>query len=232
MASSQLDVCNLALSRLGQGEIASLDEQSTEAQACRRFWDADRRATLRDYPWNFAASSPTPMVLLWDRQCPMFTPAPAWVPVDFRFVYQLPPDSLRALELYDGNTGLSYNEDGTIGVGYPATDISLQATEEQTITELMFFQVRRGRRLVTNLPCALLKYTTDIINAGEFDDQFVEMFSYRLAIDLALPVTANPAYANTMTALYRASLLAARTSDARERKDKPKIGKAFLQSRR
>ena len=232
MASSQLDVCNLALSRLGQGGIASLDEQSTEAENCLRFWDVDRRATLRDYPWNFAQSSPTPLTLLWDRNRPLFCPAPSWVPLDFVFTYQLPTDCLRALELYDGNLHLSYNQNGTTGVGYPADDIHMLADAEQTLTELMFFQVRRGRRLVTNLYKAYLKYTMDITNAGEFDDQFVEMLSYRLAIDLALPVTANPAYANTMTQLYRASLLAARTSDARERKDKPKIGKAFLQSRR
>lgn len=56
MAESDTEVANLAISHLGIGkEIGNLDsENSSEARAARRFWDAARRATLRDGRWPIA----------------------------------------------------------------------------------------------------------------------------------------------------------------------------------
>jgi hypothetical protein len=56
MASSTTAIANLAISHLGIGkEIANLEtERSSEAQACRRFYETARDVTLRDFPWPFA----------------------------------------------------------------------------------------------------------------------------------------------------------------------------------
>jgi hypothetical protein len=54
MASS-LTICNKALSHLGIGKpIASLTENSAEAQACNLFYDEVLEVTLRDFEWPFA----------------------------------------------------------------------------------------------------------------------------------------------------------------------------------
>lgn len=211
--ASQLDVCNLALLRLGQGKIVSLSEGSVEANYLTQFWDADRRAALRDYAWNFAASKPT-LLTAYDNTA--FDLAR-----DFVYVYALPSDCIRALELFAGATMQSF----------PPTDVNF-TDASQTLTELMFFKVRSGRTLVTNLADAYLQYTKDITDVSKFDDQFVEALSYRLAVDLALPITGNAGFANAMTQLYRGSLLSARKSDATERRDRIRVGRSFLQSRR
>lgn len=54
--SSEVEVCNMAISHLGIGkEIANLDtEQSEEASACRRFFDIARKTVLGDLNWTFA----------------------------------------------------------------------------------------------------------------------------------------------------------------------------------
>lgn len=54
--ASDTEIANIALSHLGVGkEIQNLtSDQSSEATACRRFFDISRNATLRDYPWPFA----------------------------------------------------------------------------------------------------------------------------------------------------------------------------------
>jgi hypothetical protein len=53
--ASQIEISNFALSHLGVGvSIASINEQSQEAAACRVFFEISRDATLRDFAWPFA----------------------------------------------------------------------------------------------------------------------------------------------------------------------------------
>tara|TARA_X000001316_G_scaffold12173_1_gene6017 strand:+ start:191 stop:838 length:648 start_codon:yes stop_codon:yes gene_type:complete len=52
--ASKVDICNLALDHLGKKTITSLDEGSTEAQACLRQYDIARRMCLARSPWTFA----------------------------------------------------------------------------------------------------------------------------------------------------------------------------------
>lgn len=54
--SSETAICNLALSHLGQSDEINniITEKSAAAQACRRFYDVARDATLGDFSWPFA----------------------------------------------------------------------------------------------------------------------------------------------------------------------------------
>lgn len=55
MAFSKLDIWNMALSTLGvKVEVASESEDSDEARACNRFYQACLEELLREYPWSFA----------------------------------------------------------------------------------------------------------------------------------------------------------------------------------
>lgn len=51
---SKLNICNLALAKLGARPITSLEESSQEARYCKVFYDSSRDAVLRGYSWNFA----------------------------------------------------------------------------------------------------------------------------------------------------------------------------------
>lgn len=48
------EICNMALSYLGQGRINSIDDMSEEARKCKVHYDHDRRRMLTAYPWGFA----------------------------------------------------------------------------------------------------------------------------------------------------------------------------------
>lgn len=48
------DICNMALGAIGQGRIASLDEESEQARNCRMFYDMVRQNLLTTYVWEFA----------------------------------------------------------------------------------------------------------------------------------------------------------------------------------
>lgn len=52
--SGKLEIINLALSRLGESPIQSLEEGSVPANTAKIMYDASRRAVLRDYLWSFA----------------------------------------------------------------------------------------------------------------------------------------------------------------------------------
>lgn len=51
-------ICSMALREAGlTTTIASLDESSPEARACKLFYHNTRDTVLRDHPWNFAQKS-------------------------------------------------------------------------------------------------------------------------------------------------------------------------------
>lgn len=54
--ASRVEICNLAILRLGSTQfIEDLDnEKSTQAALMRQLYDRMRKATLRDFPWPFA----------------------------------------------------------------------------------------------------------------------------------------------------------------------------------
>ena len=52
-----VEICNLSLSLLGVGPIASLQEQTAQAQHCRVFYDQARDATLAARWWAFASAA-------------------------------------------------------------------------------------------------------------------------------------------------------------------------------
>lgn len=86
--TSEIDICNRALSRLGtRATIATLSENSTEARTAAIWYAATRDALLRAADWNFArrrvvlALSATPAASAW------------------RFRYALPADCLRLLRI-------------------------------------------------------------------------------------------------------------------------------------
>lgn len=65
MASSDTEVCNIALKRLGVGLIVNLTDGSDQAAVLNAVYNATRDRLLRELPWNFAqfrvrlASDPT-----------------------------------------------------------------------------------------------------------------------------------------------------------------------------
>lgn len=87
--ASEVEICNLALEKLGAGAITSLDDDTVEARACNRRYDTARDALLRRYAWNFAIKR---------TDLAASTTAPSW---EFEAAYPIPADCLRVLEVQD-----------------------------------------------------------------------------------------------------------------------------------
>ena len=65
--ASVVDICNIALQKLGAGKITSLSQDTTNARACATAYEHCKKAALENHPWRFAvkraslaADSPDP----------------------------------------------------------------------------------------------------------------------------------------------------------------------------
>jgi hypothetical protein len=196
MSASAIDICNLALTRLGHSTIQAFPpaEESEEARKCFLLYDRIRRTALRAHPWNFATTTVALGQLAEDE-----------ILYDWTYAYQLPADCLRVLHVVD--------------LSDPTSD-------------KIPFEIRTGGVLVTNQAEARIRYIKDVSDPSLFDEQFVEAFSYRLAADLAMPITGKADYANSLTNLYNTTIRAAMASDAKERRREPSIGRSFVDARK
>ena len=82
------DICNMALSYIGQGRINSIDDASEEARKCKVHYDHDRRRMLTAYPWGFAKR--VEKLALHEDEIP------GW-----DYVYAYPAECLSVLYVYD-----------------------------------------------------------------------------------------------------------------------------------
>lgn len=92
-----LDICNRALTRLGQYTITDINGNSTAPRLCKQHYDSVRLQLLRAHPWNFAMKREP---LAQHNDAPRFGPA---------FQYHLPPGCVSAVAAF-------YDLDGRIRI--------------------------------------------------------------------------------------------------------------------
>ena len=95
MSTSETDICNQALERVGDERIAAIDDTSVTSARCNFNYPIARRQLLRKYPWSCAAKRAT---LAQSSETDVFEGR------DERAIYQLPGDYLRMIsvnEQYD-----------------------------------------------------------------------------------------------------------------------------------
>lgn len=96
MATS-IEICNIALDKLGALRISGFDQNTKESRACNLNYTNCRDQVMSEIPWTFAVKRAT---LAPDVD------TPAW---EFSYAYTLPADCLHLIEL-DGNP--NYRKEG------------------------------------------------------------------------------------------------------------------------
>lgn len=89
MASSEVELCNMALDSLGQESILALTDDSNQARACNSRYETARDAVLRAHRWNCATKRAALTEL---------STAPTW---GFNRAFQIPSDFIRLASLDD-----------------------------------------------------------------------------------------------------------------------------------
>lgn len=88
---SQVSICNLALKKISQETISSIDEDEGPAILLKQIWEPVRDRCLRMHTWNFATKR---------QSLARLSAVPDF---EFEYYYQLPADFLREDRLYDNN---------------------------------------------------------------------------------------------------------------------------------
>lgn len=100
-ATSETQICNLALIRMGEQQISSLSEGNKRAEACRLQYAPARDAVLRAHPWNFAT-----------RRAELAQQNAAHPTFEFAYKFPLPADFLKLQRTNLENAGF------TVGINY------------------------------------------------------------------------------------------------------------------
>ena len=91
---------------------------------------------------------------------------------------------------------------------------------------------RSGSEIWTDEANAQLRYIRDVQDPNEFDDGFIDAFAYRLAAELAMPVTGKEGLAAQMMSGFMLAKHEAQAISSREsRKPNPSLGSSIKDSR-
>jgi len=125
-------------------------------------------------------------------------------PPDWDYEYELPADCLRVLNI----------------IGVESADP-------------IKFEIRAARSLVCDEDSVEIRYTQDIEDSSLFDSQFVTAFAYRLAAELAAPLTGSLQKEQALQNKFNAFLISAQGTDAQESRlsELERIGQMFIDAR-
>lgn len=84
---NKIEICNIALGRIGVENISRLDEESEAARTCRQYYDFARQNLLRQFPWTFAVRK---------VQLALLTTTPE----DYKYAYRYPAECLAVRTMY------------------------------------------------------------------------------------------------------------------------------------
>lgn len=188
MALSSVGICNLALSRIGiSATISSLtDTNSQEAVSCNAIYATMIDAVLRDFAWPFADAY-AELGLVHDSSEDDVAWANRWL-----YAYRYPSDCIRAL---------------TIEVG------------DRTSTTRVPFELSNdasGRLILTDQDDAVLRYTKRFTDPAHFDPSFASALAWRLAMELAPPLSRSSGMIERAENGYLASIRQAQVNAVNE----------------
>lgn len=205
--SSDLDICNMALSHLGRTAtpIQSFSERSTEAALCKRWYDPARREVLEVQDWSFARKR---VSLALHADLP---------PDEWAFRYQKPSDCIAIRSFWNPFSNTFVAVSPIIGV-WPGFGGDLTtAIPYETEASLDGQQTT----ILTNQESAVIRYTYDATLTQLFPPLFVNALSYYLAAKMALGVTGKKSIRDDMTNDFKGALRSGSASDANQRTEPP-----------
>lgn len=215
--ASEVDICNLALSHLGDtATLSSINppEGSAQADHCYRFYPIARDSLLEMHLWNFSMRR----VALPAKQCDW----PEWTNC-----YGVPSDAINLISILPPDAADDYS------VKFVPTDAPLFAHNYSPMVQTGRYvpqpftveTLSDGTKILyTNQPNAVLRYTAYVTDSTLFSPLFTMTLSWHLASMLAGPIIkgdAGAAEAKRCAQMMMMYLKEAQESDSQQRSIKP-----------
>ncbi len=176
--SSEVDICNLALSHLGDtATVASINppDGSAQAEYCQRFYPMARDSLLEMHEWGFATKRVTLAKLSTNA-------ASGWA-----YAYAQPNDVLNTLAVLDPAASDDYSAGIAQPLGWnaqPLVNVGVYTPQPYALES----DSTGADIVLTNQVNAVMRYTARITDTGKFSPLFVEALAASLAAMLSGPV--------------------------------------------
>jgi len=209
MATSDVEICQLALSHIRGGSILSLTEASLQAQQCKLLYPNVRDMVLKAAPWGFnkriaALSLRSDTVFGWS------------------YLYQYPVDAIRINRLILNYAALAAGDGSAVYRPRHWEDVYHPDLSREVKYEV--FNVAGQKVIAANEPELRIEYGAKVTNVAEFDIEFDMALSHLLAAELALPLVGGDtglAYERKERAMYLSMIAEAIASSLNEKYSEP-----------
>lgn len=161
--ATQLDICNMALDKIGVNPIASLQDNSNSAAKCALYYTTALNKALWESTPSFAT---TRIQLALLNETPLY---------GFSYTYSLPANVVRCLEINEDQYGVSITSSGT--TAYDAWRKELDPNGNTVI--------------LANVNPLQMKVIVTTANTGNYDPGFIELMAVLLASYLAFSLRAD-----------------------------------------
>ncbi len=200
MAFSQVDICNLALSRAGGhsiSQITSLGEASAEARQCAVKFPHVLRSALRSYPWQFAVRETALALLGTGAEVALGGALKDNISYQTLFYYQYPEDCLQILAVNPAQAA----KGGCSAASYP----------------YFVERIQDGTKVIVT-PCAkaVLTCCAYADDPGIWDSLFADAFAWQLAAELCLSLGGDYSAVRALQNMAAAAFDRAKSQDCRE----------------
>ncbi len=186
MAMTDVQICNIALARLGSTlRIASLTDGTVQADQCSLVYETLRDQILADFPWTFAT------------RYGALTVKSTEIHPFYAYVYEMPADALRVLRVFAPDAAKTTREPFAVFNYYDAGPPIIDA-----------------KRIATDIEDAQAEFIIRITDPTIFTPGFIDALAWRLAAALAFPLKVNAKDIPLLEAEYQRALGRAQTSDA------------------
>lgn len=203
--SSKIQIINMALRRLGEEPIVSIDEESQPAAVMSDIYTMVLDNELRQWSWPFASTTQE------------LAQVSGETPPDWGYAFQLPSDYLQMVKLIDPNTGTTIQEwDFRRNQYWGAKNVE--------------WEVREGK-LYLNLSAITVKYVYRQTDTEKFDSAFALAFSRRLAMESAPSITEREDIAQSVRNEYYSFISQARGNAGVESRERLDISKEYTRAR-
>lgn len=207
--TTDIDICNLALSKLDVYPITSFVQGTKESRSCSAQYLNSLKSVLEDHPWSFAYKA---------LALTLATPVVDYL--QWEYAYNYPTDCIAIRRINNGqSSSIYYDEEDEDKIPEIEYDIMAKADLASKV-------------IVTNKEDAILEYTAYVIAPEMFTSLFIEALAYKLAGDLAITIRGDSKLQSNMYGLYQQSINKAKLSDSKQFYKKRENDSDFIEVRR
>jgi hypothetical protein len=203
--ADKIDIINLALRRIGELPIESIDEGSAAADVMKDIYDMIVDSELRSWPYTWAVKTDE-LAQVASEEAP-----------DFGYIFQLPADYLKMVTIIDPSTG--------------STLWDWDWPSYNRISRTQYEWEVRQDKLYVNFSEVTIKYIFDQSDESKWDPSFVDAIAWRLAMEASISITDSDRITERAREQYFAIIRMARGSNGAESRRKFDLSREYRKAR-